>query len=194
MLPEPPELVGSPRAVYVGDVRSSRGLFDMLDALELAPGWRLDMVGPVAETDRRALKARLARDPCLAGRITWHGRLPPSRAWQVARGAWVGLCLLRDTPAFHDAVPSKLYEYLAAGLVPLASDLPRQRGLLVDSRCGVVVGDATEAAFALRRFAADPAEHLAERARGLAWARGRAAGPTAYDLAAGQILGLAGAR
>lgn len=191
LLPPVTEPAAEPRAVYVGDVRASRGLVAMLDAIAAAPHWRLDVVGPVAAGDQTALDARLAADPDLSSRVVWHGRLQPCTAWEVARGAWAGLCLLEDTPAFRDAVPSKLYEYLAAGLVPIATDLPRQRELLEEAGAGLVVADAAGAAEALRLLEADPALHSTLREKGLAWSRARSAGPTAYDVAAARIKELA---
>ena len=47
------------RAVYVGDVRTSRGLRDMVEAVAAAPPWQLDIVGPVAAADLDWLEQRL---------------------------------------------------------------------------------------------------------------------------------------
>jgi glycosyltransferase involved in cell wall biosynthesis len=160
MLPEPGVPDESPRAVYVGDVRASRGLRSMLDALVAAPAWRLDVVGPVAPADRVWLRTRLDAEPALAARVTLHGRLGPEQAWRVAAGAWAGMCLLEPTPAFIDAVPSKLYEYLAAGVVPIVTDLPRQRALVEQFGVGRVVPFGPTAGAAagevLRALEADP--------------------------------------
>jgi len=168
-----------PRAVYVGDVRRTRGLAAMLKAMEGAPSWTLDVVGPVATSDRLWLAERLAASPDLAARVTWHGRLTPRRSWEVASGAWVGFCLLEPTPAFVDAVPSKLYEYLAAGIVPVVSDLPRQRELVGTAGSGVVVADPAGASAALAALERDPRERLRSSAAGRSWAVRRALGSSA---------------
>lgn len=185
----PPEVVFSetPRAVYVGDVRLTRGLATMLEALEGAPEWTLDVIGPVARDDRAWLDQRLSDSPELAARVSWHGRLPPRRSWEVASGAWVGLCLLDRTPAFVDALPTKLYEYLAAGLVPLISDLPRQVELVREADSGVVVADAAAASAALLALASDPEERLRSSAAGRSWAATAGGDGTAYDRLAGAV-------
>ena len=113
----------------------------MLAAVEAAPGWELDVVGPVAAADRAWLDDWFATSPA-ASRVRFHGRKPPKQAWALARGAWVGLSLLDDTPAFRDAVPSKLYEYLAAGLAVVTTPLPRAAAIVTESAAGVVVPDA----------------------------------------------------
>lgn len=163
MLPGVGPVDDAPRALYVGDLRRSRGLFAMLDAVEAAPGWHLDLVGPVAAADRSELDERL-RVVGLQGRVRWHDRLPPREAWSYARGAWVGLLLLEDTPAFRDAIPSKLYEYLACGLAVVTTDLPRAAELVRRTGAGVVVRGPADAAAVLRAWADDPAAAAVVRA------------------------------
>lgn len=171
MLPAPAPRDARPRALYVGDVRRSRGLDAMVDAVAEAGDWSLDLVGPVATGDAAALAQRL-RDPALAGRVRLHGRLPPREAWSLARGAWAGLLLLEDTPAFRAAVPSKLYEYLACGLAVVTTDLPRSAALVRATGAGVVVDGSADAARALRSWEQSP--HELERCRDAAVRASRA--------------------
>ena len=178
------------RAVYVGDLRETRGLYDMVEAVAGAPDWSLDLVGPMSEADGQWLARRL-QEGTLAARVTWHDRLPPRAAWQVASRAQVGLSLLHPTPAFVAAMPSKVYEYLACGLAVLSSPLPRVVELLDESGAGEVVSSADAAAAVLTRWAGDRAE-LARVQAGAA-ARGavlRAAG-NAYDGMARRVAELA---
>jgi glycosyltransferase involved in cell wall biosynthesis len=179
-----------PRAVYVGDVRRTRGLAAMLEAIEGAPGWKLDVIGPVADADKPWLAQRLANSPELAARVKWYGRLTPRRSWEVASGAWAGLCLLEPTSAFVEAVPSKLYEYLAAGIVPVVSDLPRQRYLVCEAGSGVVVDDGPAAAAALVAMASDSQERLRASSAGCSWARIALGNGAGYDRLAAAVCQL----
>jgi len=174
------------RALYVGDLRASRGLDDMLRAVAAAPDWHLDLVGSVSCAERERVEALLGRE--LDGRVTWHGRLPPRQAWELAVGAKVGLALLHDTPAFRDAVPTKVYEYLACGLAVLATPLPRVVQLLRDSGGGRTVRNVDQAAEVLRGWSGDQ-EHelLAYRAQGLRWATTEMYGPSPYVLLAAEV-------
>jgi glycosyltransferase involved in cell wall biosynthesis len=175
------------RAVYVGDVRRSRGLTSMVEAVAAAPGWTLDIVGPVSREDAGWLQDRLNGSD-VAGRVRLHGRQPPEQAWRIAEGASVGLAMLDDTPAFRAAVPTKVYEYLAAGMAVVASPLPRVVSLLADSGGGTVVEDAAEAGALLRRWETDSGAQLAgmrESAR--EWSSGRFDSETPYDALAREL-------
>ena len=121
------ENAGPPRAVYVGDVRRSRGLETMIEAVAGAESWVLDIVGPVERDDAAWLDSRTLRAD-VAGRVRLYGRQPPESAWRIANGAAVGLALLDDTPAFRAALPTKVYEYLAAGMAVLATPYPVSNG------------------------------------------------------------------
>jgi glycosyltransferase involved in cell wall biosynthesis len=191
-LPEPCDPGPVPRAVYIGDVRRSRGLPVMLAAVEAAPGWELDVVGPVAAADQGWLDSWIATSPA-ASRVRFHGRRPPEQAWALARGAWVGLSLLDDTPAFRDAVPSKLYEYLAAGLAVATTPLPRAAAIVTESAAGVVVRDADALSATLRGWAERPESLLPLRSSAGTWARAAFAGASGYDVLAQRLSALAGA-
>lgn len=188
-LPEagPPDPV--PRALYIGDVRRSRGLAAMLSAVEAADPWELDIVGPVAAADQPWLDTWLAESPA-AGRVRFHGRLSPDAAWRFARGAWAGLALLDDTPAFREAVPTKLYEYLGSGLAVVATPLPRMARIVDESGAGRVVRDAEDAGRVLRSWADRPHDLLALREAALRWTERNLAGETPADQLARTISDL----
>jgi glycosyltransferase involved in cell wall biosynthesis len=181
LLPGRTEPGRQPRALYVGDVRASRGLFTMLRALELAPDWELDVVGPVAPRDREQLSAWQAGSSA-AARVRLHGRRPPAAAWELARGAWVGLSLLNSTPAFESAIPSKVYEYFACGLPVLTSPIRRAADLVRSAQAGRVAQDAEQAAQVLRGWSGDEHGQYEQLRRGaLAWSAGEADGENPYD-------------
>jgi len=178
-LPQPSEPDPVPRALYIGDVRQSRGLRTMLAALEAAPSWELDIVGPVSELDRDWLQTWLETSSA-ATRVTFHGRMPPAQAWLLARGAWVGLCLLDLTPAFVEAMPSKVYEYLGCGLPVLVTALPKAAELVGVVGAGHVVTDAESTAAARRADEQDLDRFGAERAAAASWADRRAMDASPY--------------
>lgn len=184
----------APRALYVGDVRGSRGLWSMLRTLELAPDWTLDIVGAIASQDISSVLA-WKEHSAASSRVHFHGTLKPEDSWKFASGAWVGLSLLENTPAFQRAWPTKIGEYLACGIPVLTTDLPRPREVIVSTRAGATVDfDTTEltagqTAGILNSWAENPDKYREVRERAQAhvaiWRSG-----ASYDLIAKAIAGL----
>lgn len=177
-LPAPSQPAVTPRAVYIGDVRASRGLDRMVAAVLAAPPWELDIVGPVSAEDHARVVEAMGTD---AARVRFHGRLPPEKAWRTAEGAWAGLALLDDTPAFRDAVPTKVYEYMCSGLAVMVTDLPRMAELVSSAGSGAVVGSVMQAAATLRRWQREPALLETHRTAARRWAEEHLAGPSPFD-------------
>ncbi|MCX6455320.1 MAG: glycosyltransferase [Actinobacteria bacterium] len=167
------DMAPEPRAIYVGDVRKSRGLQMMLETAELSPRWHFDIVGNISESDSEFvanwLKVSSAKD-----RVVFHGRLAPQESWKFAQGAWVGLTLLEPTPAFVEAVPSKLYEYAATGLATISTSLPRCVELLKQSGGGLTADSASDVAKILNGWSEDNQQFLKLvkfRESALSWAK-----------------------
>jgi glycosyltransferase involved in cell wall biosynthesis len=100
------------------------------------------------------------------------------------------LAMLHPTPAFVEAMPSKIYEYLASGLPVLSTRLPRQTKVIEESGGGVLVDSVAEASETLRRWSADPGELEKLRDHALQWATDHLPTTTPYDDLADAILNL----
>lgn len=161
----------TPRAIYIGDVRESRGLHTMLQSAVLAPEWHLDIVGPISDNDAAWIHLWSISNEDAASRVTFHGRLSPEKSWQLVAGAWVGLSLLEPTPAFIAAIPSKLYEYMSVGLATISTPLPRCAELITNSGAGELADGPESVAHILKHWADHPAEIKAIRKRALDWSR-----------------------
>ena len=174
----------APRAVYIGDVRPSRGLRSMVTAVLAARPWQLDIVGPISPADRDWVRGVVGQET----RVRLHGRLEFSRSWALAQGAWAGLALLEDTPAFRQAVPTKLYEYMGAGVAVVVSPLPRMAALVEASGAGRVARDADEAAAVLREWHATPSLVDAHGRAARRWAADNLPATSPFDEAVSVVL------
>lgn len=153
-----------PTVLYLGGLERNRGSDLMLDAfaqvLAQLPGARLLIVGhfapPELEQEVRQRAAILGIDHAL----TITGRVPfasvPGYLAQASVG-WVPWQAV-DKNALN--VPTKLFEYMAAGLPVVAGDLASIRPYVVEGRNGLLVppADAAAHAAALLTLLRDPAK------------------------------------
>jgi len=153
------------RAVYLGVVSEHRGSRVMAAAAlhdDFPAGWRIDVVGNHRPEAERGVFADAER----AGTVAVHGLVSPETARDMLLSARVGVVVLQATPAYRQALATKMFEYLAAGMPVVASDFPLWRELLAPHDCALFVDPERpeELARALRRYA-DDAELLERHAR-----------------------------
>ncbi|HOX26714.1 MAG TPA: glycosyltransferase [Candidatus Krumholzibacteria bacterium] len=161
LAPAPVAGTGTVRFVYVGSHEAKRGVDLVLRAAAAALARGLDAVfRSIGCTE--AEYRRLAADPILRpwldrGRIQLVHRIPRDAVWRELAAAEVGLSVIPPLPEFREASPTKLAEYLGAGLAVVASrGIPAQEDLVADSGAGLMVDwDADAIAGALARIAAD---------------------------------------
>jgi glycosyltransferase involved in cell wall biosynthesis len=162
---------------YVGALTRNRGLEVSIRALALVPDARLRLVGPVRPSYRREL-ASLAAGEGVSDRVEFATAVPPAQVVDSIRGATAGLALIQPAClSYALSLPNKLFEYLAAGLPVLASDLPVIGGFVDGHGIGLVAraGDVEDVAAKLREVLA------ADRNRALRAAVAKAAAEIRWD-------------
>lgn len=140
---------------YVGSISAIRGIRELVNACALLHTTaQLVLAGSFAEP---ALEREVARLPGWS-RIRPLGHLDRSGVSQVMQQAFAGLVTLLPTPSYRDALPVKMFEYMAAGIPVIASDFPRWRAIVEKNNCGLCVDprDPAAIAAAIDRLAADP--------------------------------------
>lgn len=143
--------------VYVGGLSTARGARQMVEALsdpEFPDGWMMALAGPWIP---QGLRGELTTLPAW-DRVKDHGVLGPSETRDLLLEARVGLVVLQRTAAYEESLPTKIFEYMSAGIPVIASDFPLWRHILSEYECGQVVDETnpTEIASAIRRYADDP--------------------------------------
>jgi glycosyltransferase involved in cell wall biosynthesis len=121
-------------ACYVGGITRVRGAHALVDAMAHADA-ELLLAGPISPPELRLELERSAGWP----RVRYLGRVGPERVPELLGRARVGVIPLQPIPNYRDAYPVKLFEYLAAGLPVVATDVPLWRTLLETHDCGICV-------------------------------------------------------
>jgi glycogen(starch) synthase len=143
------EARGERTLAYVGGLMPGRGLEQAIDALALLHGVRLRAIGPGARGYRQGLIDRAARLG-VADRLELCDPVLPAELVGELAGADVGLCLIQPVcRSYALALPNKLFEYVAAGLPVLCSDLPVMADVVREARLGEVVDHRDPAAIAV---------------------------------------------
>jgi len=130
---------------YVGSISAIRGIRELVRACELlrSPA-RLSLVGSFAEP---ALEREVAHFPGWK-RVDAHGHLGRAGVQAAMRRAVAGLVTLHPVVNYLDALPVKMFEYMAAGLPVIASRFPLWQEIVEGNGCGVCVDPGNPAAIA----------------------------------------------
>jgi glycosyltransferase involved in cell wall biosynthesis len=132
--------------VYLGDITEIRGLLTAVEGVGLSAARpHLTLIGRCGTMLQFALE-----DMARAGGVDLRmpGFLPLDEALAIVATHRVALSPLHDVPNYHDSLPTKILEYLAAGVPVVASDLPGGRAVVgdLDGIVWVAPGDPMELA------------------------------------------------
>lgn len=146
-----------PHALYLGSVTIPRCIdliMEALDRTELSNDVRLLLAG---RFENDALEQRMRS---LAGwnRVDFVGWRPRNEVPSLLESARLGLLLFRPAENHSDAMPTKLFEYMAAGLPVIISNTIRLGKELERAGCVVVVDpfDTAEIAKVIETLISEP--------------------------------------
>ncbi|MEN6623927.1 MAG: glycosyltransferase family 4 protein [Smithella sp.] len=124
--------------VYVGGIAITRGLCEMVKAIEYLPdriGARLKLVGnfspPGCRVSVENLRGWMSVDEL--------GYLDRKDIGQVLSQAKAGLVIIHPEQRYIVSQPTKLFEFMSAGIPVIISDFPLWRELIEQEGCGLVV-------------------------------------------------------
>ena len=127
-----------PAVAYIGSISERRGIREILQALALLPSdnpARMMLAGPFSPAELRTELMRLPGWP----RVKYLRVLDRPSVANLLSRVRLGLLLLQPEPNFWDAMPIKLFEYMAAGIPVIASDFPLWRQIIGEAGCGLLV-------------------------------------------------------
>jgi glycosyltransferase involved in cell wall biosynthesis len=142
---------------YIGGISEARGIIPLLEALAMTgPEIRLELAGEFSERE----VARRAHALPGWSRVDARGFLDRTGVREVLGRSMAGMVTLLPLPNHVEALPIKMFEYMAAGIPVIASDFPLWRQIVGDHNCGLLVdpADPVAIAAAVERLLADPDE------------------------------------
>ncbi|MDQ1813147.1 glycosyltransferase [Massilia sp. CCM 9210] len=145
---------------YVGGLSAMRGIGELVSAAQLlqSPA-RITVAGRFSEV---ALENALSALPGWQ-RLNRPGHLDRDGVCALMARSLAGLVTLHPEPNYLEALPVKMFEYMAAGIPVIASDIPLWHGIIQSNQCGVCVDpfDPAAIAAAIDYFVRHP--HIASR-------------------------------
>jgi glycosyltransferase involved in cell wall biosynthesis len=158
----------APAVTYFGGISEERGIREMLAAMDLLPaslGVKLELGGCFYVKE---LYAELAAGPQWR-HVNWYGELERAALTSLLERVQVGLVILHPDKAYLNSHPTKLFEYMAAGIPVIASDFPLWCSIIKEAGCGILVNpfDSREIAAAIEHLITNPheAEEMGKRGR-----------------------------
>ncbi len=121
---------------YVGSISKIRGLEEMLEALHHC-GQQVELL--LAGTFANASEREWAVQHPGWRKVRELGQLNRAQVADTIHKSMVGLVVLHPTINYIDALPIKLFEYMAAGLPVIASDFPKWREIVDEAECGFCI-------------------------------------------------------
>lgn len=151
---------------YVGGISAIRGIRELVHACDLVQSTvRLNLAGKFFEQRvETEVKAAFGW-----ARVNELGYLDRSGVRELLGRSMAGLVTLHPTINYLDALPVKMFEYMAAGIPVIASNFPLWRQIIEDSKCGFCVDplDPESIAGAIDSMVLNPsvARHMGENGR-----------------------------
>lgn len=137
----------TPLLVYAGGVHPRRGIGTVLEALATMPDVHLALVAEQTPAMRAPLVAQ-AQELGVAARVHWLSYVPARHVTWYLSGADVGLVPIWRTPSHDSSCPTKVGEYLQAGLAMVTSDTTATAAFVAGNGIGEVFADRNPAGLA----------------------------------------------
>lgn len=140
-----------PIACYVGGITMIRGVEELAAASFLTDTPILLAGTP---EDEEVWRVALRR----GSRLKMLGQIDRLEVGKLLRRASVGIVTFTEVPNHVTALPTKMFEYMAAGVPVVASNFPLWREIVEGGRCGICVDpkDPQAIAKAVDRIVGDP--------------------------------------
>lgn len=114
------------RVVYLGTITEQRGALNMIRGFAAAQidGWELIIIGSFDKPELLKCMKKVAMNLGIEKHVRILDYMPMEHALDFIKRSRIGLVLLHPIPNYVHSLPTKVFEYLSAGLLIVISDFP----------------------------------------------------------------------
>lgn len=141
---------------YIGSIAEVRGIKEIVRAMELVDDVKLLLAGDFREKDvEREVKSYKGWS-----KVEELGFVDRDGVASVMNRSIAGLVTLHPIINYQDALPVKMFEYMASSLPVISSNIPLWQSIIDDAKCGVCVDPLNPEAIAqaIEHIASHPNE------------------------------------
>jgi glycosyltransferase involved in cell wall biosynthesis len=124
---------------YVGGISVKRGIQEMVKAIDKTDATLL-LAGKFIPESQRNETMKLSGWQ----QVTEFGHVNRDEVQRILARGMAGLVTLHPIINYKDALPVKMFEYMAAGIPVIASDFPLWREIVESNKCGICVDPLDE--------------------------------------------------
>jgi len=132
-----------PTLVYVGGITEARGVWELVESMRLLkPKYEnilLTLVGPIDPVSLEEKIRKLLEQFSLQQNVHLVGRVKHEEVYTILPRCHIGMDILYPTPNYMASLPTKVFEYMGAGLPVVASNFPLWKELIEGNNCGLTV-------------------------------------------------------
>jgi glycosyltransferase involved in cell wall biosynthesis len=151
--------------IYVGGITKIRGIFEVIEAIRFLNKEEhynvlLKLIGPFYPIHLLNEVINFAREYEIMNNIEIYGEIPHDKVFNFLSNSQIGIAILHPDPNYIDSIPTKLFEYMIAGLPVIASNFPLWKEIVEGNNCGICVNplDPKEIANAIKYLINHPDE------------------------------------
>ncbi len=141
---------------YIGDITRTRGIKEIVKAIEYTDGVRVNLGGKFSE---KTIEFEV-KDCNGWEKVNELGFINREEVASVLSKSKAGLVTLHPIINYQDALPVKMFEYMAAGLPVISSDIKLWKEIVEGNSCGICVNplDPKEIADAIKYIINNPSQ------------------------------------
>jgi glycosyltransferase involved in cell wall biosynthesis len=122
-------------------INVDKGAEELIEAISISDGVTLMLVGSgdlLPDLKQQVNHLHLGNKVKFFPKVSWETLM------RYTKSADIGICIEKDTNLnYRYSLPNKLFDYIAAGIPVIASDLPETGKIIKENNCGMVINRVT---------------------------------------------------